>query len=205
MKTLIIDPYARAFYGDENSNTEAKFWTERMDVLKREAGLKTLIVMAHTGRADMGEGFEHVRGATRLDDWADQRWVLTRGATRETVHMRFIRAEGRSVQLEQTMLVFDPDTLRLEVSNFAGPRAVQEELEEGRRILQFMRNSGYLDTTTRISKSALEAQLGGNARSTRNKVQALISTQEILVETEGRTQYLYVAPMIPNDNGGISI
>ncbi|MCH1867056.1 AAA family ATPase [Nocardioides sp. CFH 31398] len=90
---------------NENRNDEVDPLTERIDSIKREAGVQTFTALAHTGRAAKDEGTEHARGATALDDWQDSRWVLTKiGGD------RFLYVEGRGVELPETRLVFDPDT-----------------------------------------------------------------------------------------------
>src|SRR5262249_33584776 len=107
---LIVDPWARAFTGagSENSNEDVGRVLDALDEIKRRAGVADLLVVAHTGRKEHIDGGEHVRGATRLDDWADTRWLITRDR-----RDRFFAAHGRGVEVEEGRLTFDPDTLRL--------------------------------------------------------------------------------------------
>lgn len=90
---------------NENANSEVEQLTQALDQVKTEAGVQTLTVLAHTGRAVKEEGREHARGATALDDWQDSRLVMTRQGDD-----RFIYAEGRGIHLDEVRLSFDPVT-----------------------------------------------------------------------------------------------
>ncbi|MFI0481728.1 bifunctional DNA primase/polymerase [Actinomadura sp. 9N215] len=110
-ETWIVDPFARAFTGcgDENNNSDVAAALDILDDIKKQAGVANLILATHTGRAEVEEGRERARGATRLDDWADVRWILTRDET----NLRFLRATGRDVEFDETRLLLDADTRRL--------------------------------------------------------------------------------------------
>lgn len=107
----VMDPFARAFVGSgtsENDNTEVGTFLDTLDVIKERAGVGELVLSTHTGRAEMEQGAERARGATRLDDWADVRWLVTRDNT-----ARYFRATGRDVEVPEGRLEFDPDARRL--------------------------------------------------------------------------------------------
>lgn len=107
----IVDPYGRALAGaDENSNSEVGRFLEAIDVIKDRAGVGELVMPAHTGRQNFEAGEERARGAARIDDWPDARWLLTRD---EKLDARFFRATGRDVDVEEEQLTFDPATRRL--------------------------------------------------------------------------------------------
>ena len=111
-QTWIVDPLARAFVGsgDENSNSDMGTFLDTLDVIKYEAGVDNLIVAAHTGRASES-GIERARGASRFDDWADVRWILTRNDEGQ----RFLKAHGRDVDMEQHVLSYDTHSRHLTV------------------------------------------------------------------------------------------
>jgi len=102
-QTWILDPFARAFTGcgDENSNADVGQFLDTLDVIKERAGVSNLVLPIHTGRAQE-HGIERARGATRLDDWADVRWLL-----KKTQEGRFFSADGRDVLLEEQLLTYD--------------------------------------------------------------------------------------------------
>lgn len=114
----IIDPFARAFVGcgDENSNVDVSTWTDTLDVIKRKSGVKQVVMPVHTGRPSLGGNADvRARGATRLDDWADVRWLLVRD---EQTGARFFRAHGRDVDLDEEELQMDPATRRLKMAGW---------------------------------------------------------------------------------------
>lgn len=108
-QTWILDPFARAFTGcgDENSNSDVGVFLDTLDVIKERAGVSNLVLPVHTGRAQEN-GVDRARGATRLDDWADVRWLL-----KKTNEGRFFSADGRDVLEEEQMLSFDEATRSL--------------------------------------------------------------------------------------------
>ena len=110
----VVDPFARAFTGSgdsENDNTEVGRFLDTLDVIKTRAGVSELVMPVHTGRAAMEEGQERARGATRLDDWADVRWLLTK----DSEDNRYFRASGRDVEVPEGRLEFDPTSRSLSV------------------------------------------------------------------------------------------
>lgn len=111
VEVLHLDPHRRAFagFGSENSNDDVNRFTDALDVLKREAGVADLFLYVHMGRMSGEMGAEHARGATALDDWADQRWVLTKNDQQD----RFLYADGRLPYLPEFKLDYDADSRRL--------------------------------------------------------------------------------------------
>lgn len=112
VKAWVVDPFARAFVGagrSENDNTEVSAFLDTLDVIKARAGVADLILATHTGRAEFEPGAERARGATRLDDWADVRWLLTVDES----GTRFFRATGRDVDVDEVKLTFDATTRTL--------------------------------------------------------------------------------------------
>ncbi len=112
IRVWVVDPFARAFTGSgasENDNTEVGAFLDTLDIIKERAGVDVLILPTHTGRAEQESGAERARGATRLDDWADVRWLLTKDRT----GARFFRATGRDVDVNEGRLEYDDDTRSL--------------------------------------------------------------------------------------------
>lgn len=106
---IIFDPTARAWHGlvdNENDNSQVGAFCVAVDELKRQAGIQDCLLAAHTGRAEHLEGAERARGATRLEDWADALWYLEK----DKHGTRSLRAMGRDVELEATVLDYDIGT-----------------------------------------------------------------------------------------------
>lgn len=149
----IIDPFARAYAGDENSNTEASYFTGVLDDIKADAGVETAYLAAHFGRQSFEEGTEHVRGATRLDDWADSRWMLVRGRDSDD---RYFSAQGRDVDFEESRLQFHYETRTLSVVGGSRRTANHE------RTMTVVENH-LASLTSRFSGNELRSHLTGKA------------------------------------------
>lgn len=125
-QTWILDPFARAFTGcgDENSNSDVSVFLDTLDVIKERAGVSNLVLPVHTGRAQES-GVDRARGATRLDDWADVRWLL-----KKTNEGRFFSADGRDVLQEEQQLAFDENTRSLTLGGVDSRMAKKRGLED---------------------------------------------------------------------------
>ena len=125
-QTWILDPFARAFVGsgDENSNSDVGVFLDTLDYIKKQANVDNLVLPMHTGRAQE-HGVDRARGATRLDDWADVRWLLSK-----TEEGRFFAADGRDVLLEQQALAFDEATRRLRLGGASAKVAKKMAMED---------------------------------------------------------------------------
>ena len=126
-QTWILDPFARAFTGcgDENSNSDVGVFLDTLDVIKERAGVSNLVLPIHTGRAQEN-GVDRARGATRLDDWADVRWLL-----KKTQDGRFFSADGRDVLQDEQQLTFDEVTRSLTLGgadSYTAKRRSNEDL-----------------------------------------------------------------------------
>ena len=137
----IVDPFARAFTGcgdNENDNSQVGWFLDALDVIKARAGVRDLVLPTHTGRAEMEAGTERSRGATRLEDWCDVRWVLTKGEIPENGGQppRFFRATGRGVEVEESMLAWNEEGRTL--AHGGGDRKHVAERDLQQRVLDFL-------------------------------------------------------------------
>jgi hypothetical protein len=118
--TIVIDPFARALGSlSENDNSDVKTFTDAIDELKARVGATESVLVAHTGRMQHEIGAERARGATRLDDWADGRIIITK----DEEGQRYFRATGRDVEVEEAPLTFDPLMRTLTLSDGEGRKA----------------------------------------------------------------------------------
>ncbi len=126
VQVLIVDPFGRAFTGvEQNSNSEVQRWLDDLDVFAHEAGIESVILTTHAGWNG-----EHSRGASALEGWPDA--IIT--LTRNDAEVRFMRAEGRDVDVPEDALAFDPSTRRLTLTgegsrSLATARAAADRLE----------------------------------------------------------------------------
>lgn len=79
-----------------------------LDALADEAGVTDVVLVHH-----MGHGAERSRGDSRLLDWPDANWEITRLDKDDKTSGRFLSAWGRDVEVQEAELVFDPTTKRL--------------------------------------------------------------------------------------------
>lgn len=186
-QTWILDPFARAFVGsgEENSNSDVGRFLDTLDVIKARAGVSNLVMPAHTGRAEE-QGITRARGATRLDDHADARWILTKSATGE----RFFSASGRDVEIEEHMLDFDPETRCLTVDK-PMTRAAQGRVEFEDRILEYVRNH------PRCSAGQLYKGVGGNKDGFAIARDNLLNSGRLHYTETGVSKLFYVAELRP--------
>lgn len=175
-QTWIVDPFARAFVGsgDENSNSDVGVALDILDNIKERAGVPNLIVATHTGRATMDEGAERARGATRLDDWADVRWLLTK----DEHGTRYLRASGRDVEVDEEALAFDAQTHRLTFGG--GDRAWQRRSRIEKAV------HDYIETNPGCGVRDIHAGVTGGWRAIDSARGSLIATRQIyLIEEQG--------------------
>lgn len=115
IETLIVDPFGRAFTGtSQNDSGEVGSFLVDLDRFARaEVGARDLILTAHAGWNG-----ERTRGSSALEDWADVIVTMTR---QEGTGERYLKAQGRDVDLDEDRLSFDPTTRLLSLTG-AGSR-----------------------------------------------------------------------------------
>ncbi len=135
VEVLIIDclaPLLNALGVDEDKNTQVGPVLTGIDELLREAGITDCVLVHH-----MGHGAERSRGASRLRDWPEVEWKLTKnpnaaGTDDDDRGPRFFEAFGRDVDTgEATALEFRSDTRTLQLPN-AGERRTRAEVAKDR-------------------------------------------------------------------------
>jgi RecA-family ATPase len=153
----IVDPAARAWQplvDNENDNARVGAFTDALDQVKREAGIRDLLITAHTGRGRQENGQERSRGATRLEDWMDAGIYLTK--ERDT---RALRAEGRDVSVEAIELEYDPTTRQVRTTG-----RTKSERHEDEGVLRAVEALAQLEGTDNYpaKTSALEHAMSGD-------------------------------------------
>jgi hypothetical protein len=112
VEALFVDPFGRAFTGQaQNDAGEVGAWLANLDRYARgDCGVTDLVMSVHAG----WDG-ERSRGSTALEDWADSIINLTK----DDEGIRYMRAIGRDVEVEEDALSYDPGTRMLDVSGGA--------------------------------------------------------------------------------------
>lgn len=174
----VVDPFARAFTGcgdNENDNSQVGWFLDALDVIKARAGVRDLVLPTHTGRADMEAGQERSRGATRLEDWCDVRWILTKGEIPEAGGQppRFFRATGRGVEIEEGLLAWGENDRSL--AHTGGDRKHVAQRERQQKVLDFVNEN------PRCGMRAILAGCGDN-KGVKSAIEGLRSAGALRVE-----------------------
>jgi hypothetical protein len=115
VEVLIVDPFGRAYTGkSQNDAGEVTAWLCDLDRFAADAGIGEVVLSVHAG----WDG-ERTRGSSALEDWADVVATLARDPDDETV--RYLRAFGRDVEVDEDRLVYEADTRTLTLAG-AGSR-----------------------------------------------------------------------------------
>jgi AAA domain len=118
-EVLVVDPFGRAYSGkSQNDAAEVTPWLCRLDEVAESAGISELVLTAHAG----WDG-ERTRGSSALEDWADVVVTMTRDPDTD---VRFLKAEGRDVLLEEDRLAYDPQARRLSLSGDGSRKQVRK-------------------------------------------------------------------------------
>lgn len=131
ISTLILDnlrPVLDALGLKEDK--DAGVFLERFDALLLAAGIEDALVVHHAGH-----GSERARGDSRLKDWPDVTWTLTRTGDDTTDGTRFFSAYGRDVDLPKTRLTMAPDRRLVVDLAPTGPRSEDGGFSTVRQIV----------------------------------------------------------------------
>jgi hypothetical protein len=148
-QVLMVDPFGRAYTGkSQNDVAEVTPWLGRLDEVAESAGIAELILTAHAG----WDG-ERTRGSSGLEDWPDCIVTMTRDPDTDN---RFIKAEGRDVDVAEDRLDYDPATRRLSVTG-DGNRATVRKGDHAEHLAEVVRDVVAFDPG--INTTALTARL----------------------------------------------
>jgi AAA domain/Bifunctional DNA primase/polymerase, N-terminal len=171
----LLDPYSRAYVGSlDNGNDEAQVGTflDTLDVIKHDAEVDELVLPVHTPKARVEAGDETAIGSQRLEGWPDSMWYLTRDFESG---LRFLRAEGRDVEVPEEQLTYDLDTRRLALGGW--DRASLRKQTDSKTIVEAIRGNpgcsqndlmAALQWGSQRVKKAIQAA-GGRVRTTPGK------------------------------------
>ncbi|WP_280484147.1 ATP-binding protein [Nocardia farcinica] len=129
-ESVIVDPFGRAYSGtSQNDAGEVGAWLAQLDYFARtEVGASDIVLTAHAGWNG-----ERTRGSSALEDWMDGGITLTQNDD----GVRFIRAMGRDVELEEDQLSFDRDTRLLRVTG-AGSRKTARKAMKATGLVSYV-------------------------------------------------------------------
>lgn len=180
----IIDPGHRACIGyNPDDNGEVLEFTEILDTIKERAGVKSIILPLHTGK-----GGDTARGAARWADWPDATWTYRRD---EKAGCRTLSAEGRDVELAESMISFEPTTrsLQIQIGPLTGGQQEVKSIED--EILDFLRNNPDVHP----KKGEIGQRLGKSKAGCMDAADRLVYSNRAHYQTGARkAQLLYYGP-----------
>jgi hypothetical protein len=160
---------------------------DTLDVIKYEAGVENLIVAAHTGRASE-TGIERARGASRFDDWADVRWLLTKNDEGQ----RFLKAHGRDVDMEQHLLNYDAHSRSLTVE-----RAIKQTEQTIENIMKQMVDT--VNENPGILTKELKEKVSGGTSNKDKAYKYCVESGRIIAKQVGSTSMkIHFDPLHPS-------
>lgn len=191
VEVLVVDPHRRAFrgFGKENDNDDVNRFTAVLDEVKAEANVKDLFLSVHTGRGEA----ERARGATALDDWADQRWVLVRDNG-----LRYFRADdGRLASVDEFSLDYEYATRTLTAGT--GTRSAERTSARREMTLSKLQNRildalAHPETKRPIASRPLYTLVGGNLEDFGEQCRELVKAQKITMAKKGISWQIDLTP-----------
>lgn len=188
--TWIVDSWTRLCNGwhgiAEKDNSGYAALCNTVDIVKSRTGVSSAMFTAHFPRAEMAEGAERARGGSALEDWLDARWVLTKKEGD-----RFLTVNGRRVELEETMLNFDPDTGRSSLGNGNRKNATSGRIRTD--LLKFIGEHRGANT------SKVKAEVTGNWAKVKGELDKLVEDGVVRQEEQGRSICYFLTPL-PGNN-----
>lgn len=181
VECLILDPFSKALAHSglsENSNDDVGRLLDVLDRIKSRAGLTDLFVLHH-----YGHGRESARGASVMLGWPDALWNLQRAKNSPE---RFLKAEGRDVELPESGLHFQPADLRLTLVGGTRTEATQEAGVRN-AVKTVAENPGIL-------KSVLIKKMPGDTNHIPAFIADAVAAGYLKVTVEGRSQLHEVTP-----------
>lgn len=193
VESLIVDPFGRAYTGQsQNDPGEVGAWLVGLDQFARtEVGARDLLLTAHAGWNG-----ERTRGSSALEDWADSIVTLTRDPDDESV--RFLKALGRDVEVDEDRLTYDPTSRTLNLSGAGSRRKHRNDrkVEDLANIVTEVIRANQGWNTSEVAR-ALKAQSVGHQKGDPAKALTLAVERGLLrreTGPRGSNRYYLSAP-----------
>jgi hypothetical protein len=194
---LIVDPFGRAYNGDQDSNSAVGPWLTTLDELATSGGAREVVLAVHAGwgGTERGQGGQvRARGASALHDWPDAIWRLSRDG-----EARFFEAEGRDVLFESDRLAYEPNARRLALTGTGGRTAARratKATELAEPILTIVRNTqgiGASGIGDALRMQGIPFSKGDESAA----ITALVSDRSILRFRDGKVWRHYTPGNVP--------
>ncbi len=190
---IILDclrPMMDAFGLDENRDAGRVIGA--FEALRQECGATEGLIVHH-----MGHSGERSRGDSRLIDWPDATWKMTREDPDNPASDRYFSAYGRNVEIPESQLWFNElsnnhltiPTLGDGRNKIKAKKTAQVNTDENVAIKKCIREilSSLGDFSPGMSKNEIYSLIGGRKQNVLNAIEQMIFSSEITVNKGGRT------------------
>lgn len=193
VEALFVDPFGRAFAGNQNDAGEVSAWLVDLDTFARsEVGATELILNVHAGWNG-----DRSRGSSALEDWPDSIIRLTTKDDDEN-GSRFLSALGRDVDVPEDELHFDPTTRLLSLTGAGSRRSkrIEEKIDSlVDPVVDIVKSSPGIKSTEvglRLRSAGVSFQKGADAKA----LAAAVTAGHLVVRPGARnTKNYYPAGM----------
>lgn len=171
-----------------SEDKEAGRFLVALDELVREAGIAELLLVHHMGHAN-----NRSRGDSRILDWPDATWTLTRDkdADDETVRDVYFKALGRDVDEPARLLQYEAATRHLTLTTMSRSERASEPI-----VAEVI---AYVEANPGASGKAIEDGLGGRRDNVRKAVDQAVDRGLIYRQKDGVAKRHYpISPTSPN-------
>lgn len=188
VEALFVDPFGRAFAGNQNDAGEVSAWLVDLDAFARsEVGATELILNVHAGWNG-----DRSRGSSALEDWPDSIIRLTTKDDDEN-GSRFLSALGRDVDVPEDELHFDPTTRLLSLTGTGSRRSKRTEkkidslVDPVVAIVQSSPGIKSTEVSLRLRSAGVSFQKGAETKA----LAAAVTTGQVVVVPGARNAKRY--------------
>lgn len=183
----VLDPLQRSMagVGSIKDNDDMDRFFEAIDVIKRRAGVRDVLILAHA--SDRNLEAEHALGASRIDGWPDTRWFYTTDSS----GARYLRVDGRDSAMDEEQLRFDPETKALSLVG-GGTRIDRKAAAETTRLIEVV---AACKNDPGLGKGSLVSEVGGKGERRGSWVDKAEARGLIENRSEGSSHHWYATPL----------
>lgn len=188
----VIDPLQAGLRGTVNSDETAGEWISNVERVKAEAGVSDLIVVTHTGHLSKADetgraGNERTIGSARWQGWPDNMWTYVK----DDEQVRYLRAVGRDVDVDEFALDFDKETLTLSYKGEDTSRQDQRQTKAWRTMLDALR----ADPDGLHAGSVLREQMKGSGSERTAAMRQAVDIGLLDESKRGQAKYYALTPL----------
>lgn len=179
----IIDPASRALgAADGNDNSDVAQFCAWLDEIKREAGVRDLVMNIHMGHAaGADKSAERAIGAQAWSAWADALWFLNKKDD-HGVESRWFRADGRDVSVPELMVNYNDENMSVLLVETNAVKMQADNIRMG--ILKVVGNNPGCSVNVILDQ--IKAYAKGRTGEITATVKTMITDGDLIMRPEGQ-------------------